>query len=339
MTHRKGFTLIELLVVIAIIAILAAILFPVFAQAKLAAKKAADLSNVKQVVLASLMYTNDYDDLFPKAQNVAFSDTADTVPSAVQYFDIGSLYMPYIKSIQLFEDSQQGGNTAYPGETFNDLLGGNSQTTLDSPAQVVEMSDNAFIFNGNGGACPNDGVPLNSYRYPVQPQTTGNVIGESDLTWPVPTPPCISWNPITPVLGPLTQNGNYFTVVDVFNIQTGAFTYNWVVQPYAKTWDAYGNLTYTYGSPTTGSGSAPTNNLDTEDLKWSLIGQSLNQSIALGSASPTTATPYFNMWSNQCNYGYADGHVKSSTPNAVVNHASDNGPSWDPGNQASVTGF
>ena len=59
---RKAFTLIELLVVIAIIAILAAILFPVFAQAKLAAKKTVALSNAKQISLASQMYMNDNDD-------------------------------------------------------------------------------------------------------------------------------------------------------------------------------------------------------------------------------------------------------------------------------------
>jgi prepilin-type N-terminal cleavage/methylation domain-containing protein/prepilin-type processing-associated H-X9-DG protein len=59
---KRAFTLIELLVVIAIIAILAAILFPVFAQAKLAAKKTADLSNLKQFSLATIMYTDDYDD-------------------------------------------------------------------------------------------------------------------------------------------------------------------------------------------------------------------------------------------------------------------------------------
>jgi len=59
---RRAFTLIELLVVIAIIAILAAILFPVFAQAKAAAKKTADLSNVKQTNLATLLYANDSDD-------------------------------------------------------------------------------------------------------------------------------------------------------------------------------------------------------------------------------------------------------------------------------------
>src|SRR5271165_4876090 len=64
MKTRKAFTLIELLVVIAIIAILAAILFPVFAQAKAAAKKIVALSDVKQLALASFMYSNDYDDHF-----------------------------------------------------------------------------------------------------------------------------------------------------------------------------------------------------------------------------------------------------------------------------------
>ena len=64
---RKAFTLIELLVVIAIIAILAAILFPVFAQAKLAAKKTTDLSNIKQLATATTLYGSDADDLFPMA--------------------------------------------------------------------------------------------------------------------------------------------------------------------------------------------------------------------------------------------------------------------------------
>jgi prepilin-type N-terminal cleavage/methylation domain-containing protein/prepilin-type processing-associated H-X9-DG protein len=59
---KKAFTLIELLVVIAIIAILAAILFPVFAQAKAAAKRTADLSNNKQMALGMVMYAGDYDD-------------------------------------------------------------------------------------------------------------------------------------------------------------------------------------------------------------------------------------------------------------------------------------
>ncbi len=67
MRKREGFTLIELLVVIAIIAILAAILFPVFARAREAARKTVCISNLKQDSLAILMYNQDYDDTMPAA--------------------------------------------------------------------------------------------------------------------------------------------------------------------------------------------------------------------------------------------------------------------------------
>ena len=62
---RRGFTLIELLVVIAIIAILAAILFPVFAQAREKARNAACLSNCKQLGTAVMLYVQDYDEVYP----------------------------------------------------------------------------------------------------------------------------------------------------------------------------------------------------------------------------------------------------------------------------------
>jgi len=66
---KRGFTLIELLVVIAIIAILAAILFPVFAKAREAARKTTCLSNVKQIALGELMYVNDYDEVLPTSSS------------------------------------------------------------------------------------------------------------------------------------------------------------------------------------------------------------------------------------------------------------------------------
>jgi prepilin-type N-terminal cleavage/methylation domain-containing protein len=65
LTNGPGFTLIELLVVIAVIAILAAILFPVFAQVREKARQATCLSNHKQIVLAALIYVDDYDGRFP----------------------------------------------------------------------------------------------------------------------------------------------------------------------------------------------------------------------------------------------------------------------------------
>jgi prepilin-type N-terminal cleavage/methylation domain-containing protein/prepilin-type processing-associated H-X9-DG protein len=70
-TESKGFTLIELLVVVAIVAILAAILFPVFAQAKEAARKTTNISNLKQIVLAWTMYAGDYDDTLMRSHLVA----------------------------------------------------------------------------------------------------------------------------------------------------------------------------------------------------------------------------------------------------------------------------
>ena len=67
-SKRRGFTLIELLVVIAIIAILAAILFPVFARAKAKARQITCLSNVKQIAVSVMMYMSDWDDIYPRAE-------------------------------------------------------------------------------------------------------------------------------------------------------------------------------------------------------------------------------------------------------------------------------
>ncbi len=101
MKNNKGFTLIELLVVIAIIAILAAILFPVFAQAKNAAKKIVSLSNIKQINLSSILYQADYDDYFGPKLRIGYGPAqGGGDPEVVQSFD--KLIFPYTKSYGLW---------------------------------------------------------------------------------------------------------------------------------------------------------------------------------------------------------------------------------------------
>ena len=98
---KKAFTLIELLVVIAIIAILAAILFPVFAQAKNAAKKTQDLSNVKQLSLGILLYSGDTDDTLPSAYfHRAFSPALGGTVGGYEHWS--GLVQPYVKNVDMF---------------------------------------------------------------------------------------------------------------------------------------------------------------------------------------------------------------------------------------------
>jgi len=99
MVTKRAFTLIELLVVIAIIAILAAILFPVFAQAKAAAKKTADLNNQKQIVTAMLLYANDYEDKAPTSHHDL--EVGETIANLYTWY---APLQPYIKNSQIFRD-------------------------------------------------------------------------------------------------------------------------------------------------------------------------------------------------------------------------------------------
>jgi prepilin-type N-terminal cleavage/methylation domain-containing protein/prepilin-type processing-associated H-X9-DG protein len=101
---RRAFTLIELLVVIAIIAILAAILFPVFAQAREKARAVSCLSNMKQIGLGVMQYTQDYDEMLP----------LDSQNGALQYAPYDTQIQPYVKSTQLFKcpDDSSGNNPA-----------------------------------------------------------------------------------------------------------------------------------------------------------------------------------------------------------------------------------
>jgi len=104
-TRKTGFTLIELLVVIAIIAILAAILFPVFAQAREKARAISCISNLKQIGLGLAMYTQDYDEMMPSAficttDINGSTDTSCDATDGVQAYEVQ--LFPYIKNKQLW---------------------------------------------------------------------------------------------------------------------------------------------------------------------------------------------------------------------------------------------
>ena len=98
---RFAFTLIELLVVIAIIAILAAILFPVFAQAKEAAKKTKCLAQSSQIGIALMLYIGDYDDKYPQEHPSTENPATDDNLAQLESIDYGSPFdkvLPYVKS-------------------------------------------------------------------------------------------------------------------------------------------------------------------------------------------------------------------------------------------------
>ncbi len=103
MNKKTGFTLIELLVVIAIIAILAAILFPVFAQARTKARQTSDLSNLKQLGLAWLMYAQDYDETYVP-RGVFVPNCGEGAGRDWGFWYVG--VMPYIKNRQVFLSPQ-----------------------------------------------------------------------------------------------------------------------------------------------------------------------------------------------------------------------------------------
>jgi prepilin-type N-terminal cleavage/methylation domain-containing protein len=167
MIKSKAFTLIELLVVIAIIAILAAILFPVFAQAKTAAKKTQSLSNVKQIGTAVQMYLGDYDDNFPMSEYGGWDGAAH-----IQWYTV---VHPYVKNGRT---TTSGGVTvsfgqdgifrppSYPRPT-NMAVGG--QGGGGGYGAHNELFANNFGHNGQSwAAAPNATVPATYLSDPSQ---------------------------------------------------------------------------------------------------------------------------------------------------------------------------
>ena len=164
---RRGFTLIELLVVIAIIAILAAILFPVFAKAREKARQSSCLSNEKQITLAILQYVQDYDERFPVGR-CGTSVPPYHWPMAVSPYMKNSqiLICPsrssasqitpaFITGVGWTAGAADGRYAEFPQYGMNNLIAGTNTSvalgTVQTPADTVMLGEsNWYTYNGPG---------------------------------------------------------------------------------------------------------------------------------------------------------------------------------------------
>ncbi|RYX80120.1 DUF1559 domain-containing protein [bacterium] len=174
--RNKGFTLIELLVVIAIIAILAAILFPVFARARENARRASCQSNLKQIGLGILQYAQDYDEKYPMRW---YGGNADTNVRDVNSWR-RSIF-PYTKSAQLF---------SCPSNTYNASFADDSETGRMTAANLPAGSPRfgrSYAINGTtsniGGTSPSEHATAASL---AQVADTAQTILVSEFSYPTP---------------------------------------------------------------------------------------------------------------------------------------------------------
>lgn len=158
---RRGFTLIELLVVIAIIAILAAILFPVFARAREAARATACKSNLKQIGNAVLMYAQDYDENLPfnpylAANTRRFPRDGQDLLNTDDYGIASDLIFPYVKNRQVFgcpssNKATTGGNWKYEHDyAWNTSVfyvnAASPLADIQKPAEVLFSTDTIWEY-------------------------------------------------------------------------------------------------------------------------------------------------------------------------------------------------
>src|SRR5579883_1662217 len=173
MNRRRGFTLIELLVVIAIIAILAAILFPVFAQARSKARQTACISNMKQISLAVLMYAQDYDEGGPPKRD--FLNASDWFSGKELLWK--DKVQPYIKN---------GGRDYNNGQTYTTAGNGGVYQCLENSA--AWSAQKAIYWGNSGPGEPGDESTRYPRSYAINNHAGHNETGKEGGFFPEITP-------------------------------------------------------------------------------------------------------------------------------------------------------
>lgn len=175
--QSKAFTLIELLVVIAIIAILAAILFPVFAQAKMAAKQAASMSNIKQLATGSMMYLGDNDDTFmPRDRDdqlcPSYQEQDDATCGEMPGKWYGVMHQ-YVKSLALLNSPAQSDRNFWTDPNYNTVLFTHKMSASASARWYGWQYDwgwgMSYGYNGGGGNYASEGVNRRSQTSVARP--------------------------------------------------------------------------------------------------------------------------------------------------------------------------
>ncbi|MES2459656.1 MAG: prepilin-type N-terminal cleavage/methylation domain-containing protein [Armatimonadota bacterium] len=175
--RHTGFTLIELLVVIAIIAILAAILFPVFAQARAKARQAACLSNGKQLGLGIIQYTQDYDGVLPPAQLGATGAVISWPTMVYPYIKNGDVFVCPSADDETFTPQPQfmstaGGATGWAAAYGGTVSSTGGPATAKKFASITDSKYAGFDTGGDGSNLTVEQVKRLSYTRNVIPNTS-----------------------------------------------------------------------------------------------------------------------------------------------------------------------